>query len=254
MKDFFGEYGHQLQVQNSDDLKIKLSAIDCTVPFKGRKTEDRERYCLKVYLLELNRMNLLTFPLKIIKPPKHSSPDFILKNGDGSTTGIEHTDATSENLQRATAIARQCPKETYINLSFFRHNQGKLSREQLKGGIILPREKNYNRGWEGDEDISDTVYFFKEAIFEKLKDLNKGHYLPADRYELLIYDNTQTALEKEDLKKALTILRNIMATELPKIQFSQKFDCVSIVCGNRLLHNVVTLKEAKRVGKAKPIA
>ncbi len=79
-------------------------------PAGAQRSCCRELYALTKYLNAGLKNNLLDFPFCIAKK---ECPDFIIELSDKTTIGLEHTEATTENLKQTLAKWRKQPKEAY---------------------------------------------------------------------------------------------------------------------------------------------
>ena len=126
---------------------------------KGRRNPVEERYALGLYLLARATYDLIDFP---VIADQGDRPDFLIREGDGPTIGLEVTRATTPALQRAMTESEHKNGTSVIDLS----NGG-----WLRGG----REKLW-------------ITMVQEAIERKLEKLPS--YRGASRHDLLIYDDS----------------------------------------------------------------
>jgi len=139
----------------------------------GRKHHHEERYCLALYLLALSDHEFLTYPVCVTEG---ESPDFMLTWASGQSTGLEVTRATENWLQREMT---QSEKE--------------YSRRELEAAVCGRAPEPVDiplsvYGWSRDEAETQWRALFRRALEKKVK-LFPG-FRPADRYDLLVYDDT----------------------------------------------------------------
>lgn len=213
MSRFFGEHGDRIKFYDSNDLTIKLSQLDCTVPgrTKGRTSAHRERYCLKLYLLHQAKLRLLKFPLRVTKT---EAPDFIISNAQNLRTGLEITEAGTEEYQRAMTELEKSPVGTVL--------------ESGTNKLVKKGERLIGEGWNGDSVEREWVPVIIRAIVNKFSSLNKQHFQLAEINELLIYDNSHLAVML-DFNKALSFLRANILEVVTDVNFKKKFHIISII-------------------------
>lgn len=219
---FFEPYGNEIEFQNESELLSKLSNIDCSVPARtqGRKSGHRERYCLKIYLIQLSQGKFLKFPLRIIK---EEAPDFFISGYDGTTTALEVTDASTEDYQQAMAELAKSPIGTLL--------------ESDTNKLVKPGEKLIGNGWKGNSVEIEWVDIILGAIREKTKSLNKPHFKTASRYELLIYDNSHVSIMLH-VKDALPLLKKAIHEEPNLKHLKRNFNVISVIHSNQLLYDI----------------
>lgn len=219
---FFGQYGEEIEFQNDSELLEKLSSVDCFVPGRteGRKSSHRERYCLKVYLMHLFQNKLLKFPLRIMKK---EAPDFLVLCRDG-ITALEVTEAGAEAYQQAMTELEKSPPETMLESSTHK--------------LVKPGEKLIGPGWNGNSVEIEWVAVILNSIITKTESLNQPHFKTADRYELLIYDNSDVSVILH-VKDALPLLKKAIYEKLNAERFERTFRCISIIHSGHLLYDIV---------------
>jgi uncharacterized protein len=166
----FGRFGNRLEAGSYDDLVARLAAVDRPVPGRteGRRQNDRERYCIVAYLLHLAEADLLEYPLLV---EKEQAPDFVVTFAGGRTRGIEVTEASTPEHQRAATQLERSPPGTL------------LEDEELR----LPGEPLRGPGWIGDEPERQWSSLVLEAVRRKTTGYDYGAH---DELELLVYDLT----------------------------------------------------------------
>ena len=221
---FFGQYGNKIYFQNDSELLEKLSSIDCSVPgrTKGRKSNHRERYCLKIYLMQLFQNKLLKFPLKI---KKEEAPDFLVLCFD-EIIALEVTDAAAEDYQRAMTELEKSPPGTMLEKGIHK--------------LVKPGEELTGPGWNGNSVEIEWVSVILNSIINKTESLNQPHFKPADRYELLIYDNSDVSAMLH-VKDALPMLKNAIHEKFNAKHSEKTFHSISVIHSNQLLYDVVAL-------------
>jgi hypothetical protein len=187
MKEVFTDKGDELSFASAGDLIRQLGEIDSSVPRRteGRKPHHRERYCIVRYLTALARAAILKFPLKVTK---WDPPDFLLEQPDGTVTGLEITEAGTEQVQRA-----------------------------------------------GNEPEQELTRLILTALADKTEKLNRGHYTQADRYELLIYDNSH--LPMIDLDVLIPILKPALTEWFHQNPAERAFGSISLLRDSGLLYD-----------------
>jgi hypothetical protein len=214
----FTNSGDELSFASAGDLIRKLGKIDSSVPRRteGRRSHHRERYCIVRYLTPLAQASLLRFPLQAVKG---ESPDFLLRLPDATVTGVEITEVGSEKVQRATTRLERSPPGSFME----------------GGEIRLPGEMLRGRGWVGNEPEQELTRLIVEAVAGKKEALNRGHYAAADRYELLIYDNSHLPMIDVDVLGPL--LKSALADWLRQNQTERAFASVSLLRDSGLLYD-----------------
>ena len=225
---FFGDHGDELTFESESDFIKKLSYINDSVPRRteGRISKHRERYCLKIYLKSLYKEKLLRFPMGI---KKGESPDFLIITNN-ETIALEVTEATTENFQIALTESEKRPakEETMIEILPLFNKDKKVQQEEIKKALRKKEEKLTGKGWDGDSPEKEWVTIILEAVIKKNKKLNELHFKnDADKYELIIYDNSHVRLLIH-LDKALSLLtKNFQQADLEKI-----FDVIWLITKN----------------------
>ncbi len=231
---FFEQYGDKIEFQNDSDIHEKLLNIDCSVPKRtqGRTSNHREIHCIKIYLMQLSTNKLLRFPLRI---EKEEAPDFfILSNGE--TTTLEVTEASTEDYQRAMTGLERNPDGTLLEALPIFDPGINPPKGEYKKALRTRGEKLIGEGWVGDSVGKVWINIILNAIDKKINSLNEPHFKTADRYELLIYDNSHVA-EMVNIKDALPLLKNAVFEKLdPKSK--RNFHSISVIHGNKLLYDI----------------
>lgn len=217
-KEVFTDKGDELSFTSAGNLNRQLSAIDFSVPRRteGRRSHHRERHCIVRYLTTLARSSLLEFPL-VVK--KWESPDFLLHLPDGTVTGIEITEAGTEHVQRTATLLEKSPPGSFME----------------GGEIRLPGEGLRGRGYVGNEPELELARLILESVAGKTEALNRGHYTAADKYELLIYDNSHLPLI--DLGVVAPLLKSALTGWLRQSQTERAFASISVLRDSELLYD-----------------
>lgn len=218
---FFGQYGDEIAFQNDAELLEKLSGIDCSVPGRteGRKSSHRERHCLKIYLMYLLQNKLLKFPLKI---KKEEGPDFLVLYHD-EIIALEVTDAGTKGYQRAMTELQKSPPGTIL--------------ESGTHKLVKPGGKLSGPGWSGNSVEIEWASVILESIINKTESLNQPHFKIANRYELLIYDNSDVSAMLH-VKDALPLLKNTIHEKFNVERFERTFSCISVIHHDLLLYDI----------------
>ena len=223
---FFGQYGNEIEFHNHPELLRKLSDIDCSVPGRtqGRTSDHRERYPLKIYLMRLSQSGLLKFPLRI---EKEEAPDFLVSCG-GTMMALEVTEAATESYQRAMTELEKSPGTMLKSLHSFNLGESSLRK---------PGEELTEKWWIGDSVEREWVNIILNAIGKKTEKLNQPHFKIADRYELLLYDNSHVAcmLHTEDV---LPLLKKAICEKVGSKSSKRNFHSISVIHSEQLLYDI----------------
>lgn len=196
---------------NVADLTRQLVFLNVPVPPRHRRSRNdqdaKEWYVLRRYLLPLAHADALGFPLEVVKA---ESPDFLLHDGHGRTTGVEVTEATTAAFQR------------------------ELTQSEGRGGVSPHDEA----GWVGDEVEAGLAGLVAAVVEKKLARMAGNHWRPADRQELLVYDNSPyLGAHVESLRTHLrATLAGVSALHGPS-GAAGPVASVSLVTGNTLLYD-----------------
>lgn len=206
---FFEKWMDEIEISNRNDLRYKFSQIDCSVPTRknGRRTYHRERESLKIYMDNLADMNKLQYPFKIVK---QETPDFIITRESKSTIGLEHTEATTKQIQ-----------QIFVDV------------ENSQNGILDVSSGLPTFG-DGKERKSAEIIIF--AIANKIEKLNKPNYKLCQRNELLVYtDICPKGNEDIALKFLIPKYKDMKFHK----RYNILFDSISIIFKQTLCHNVL---------------
>jgi hypothetical protein len=141
-----------------------------------------------------------------LRVKKWESPDFLLHLPDGTVTGIEITEA----------------------------------------GTHLPGEEPRGRGYFGNEPEQELIRLILGALAKKTDTLKRGHYEPADRYELLIYDNS--GLPMIDLGALAPSLKAALTDWLRQNPAERAFASISILRDSELLYDCAGASTVFEIG------
>jgi hypothetical protein len=174
MRGFFDHFGDVLASASLEDLERQLAQIDDTVPgrLEGRRSEHRERYCAVRLLRGLARAGRLSFPLEVTKGER---PDLVLASAESGSIGIEISTMTTQRHERATT-------------EMVKRGEGWALEDE--GKLVGPGEPLRGRGFAGDEPEQSLAQLFADALIRKTTSINQAGYRSADRYWLLLYDNS----------------------------------------------------------------
>ena len=209
--------GDEIIFKHVSELRATLRKIDSRLPrrTKGRRSHHRERYSIVRYLNALAETSHLSFPLRVVKS---ESPDFLLYL-PSELVGVEVTEVGTEKHQQAmTQLERSAPGTVLEGESDLRG-----PGESLRG---LPSI--------GDEPERQVARLIVEAQEAKTKKLNEAHFRTADRYELLIYENTQFIPDLEDLAP---IVREALTSWRSETPAAKHFTKTSILLSATLLYD-----------------
>lgn len=111
-----------------------------------------------------------------------------------------------------------------------------------------PGEELRGRGYVGDEVERELAGLILRAIEDKSAKLNQPHFAPADRYDLLIYDNSHLAVmaEFEDLAP---MLREQLLEKAPIGPGPRYFSEVSILSDSYLHYDAAARSSLLPVAK-----
>ena len=83
---------------------------------------------------------------------------------------------------------------------------------------------------EGNEVVRGWSYLIAKAVSDKTEGLNKGHYAPADAYDLLIYSSTPSSPSWDvHLHVALSMVKLRINSLYQKADYANKFRCISVI-------------------------
>ncbi|PHS76966.1 MAG: hypothetical protein COB59_09970 [Rhodospirillaceae bacterium] len=176
----------------------------------GRQATHRERFCLR-YFLKVN-LEKFVFPIEITKSER---PDFLIRDGEGVTLGVEHTDAGPEAYQRWLSLS-----EENNDLAFYPNRHGKAT-DPGRGGGQMYREAR--------ADIMGSW-------IRKTNSINKQGYQKASSYILISHLRSSAPLFLEsDFNEVMSALPDYKClssytrfnTEHPK-----SFDKVLVILGD----------------------
>jgi len=119
-----------------------------------------------------------------------AAPDFRLTLADGTTVGIEVTEATTSQLHQRLAANEQ---------------RWMCSDQEAVAKGLDPTSP----GWSGDSHVREWAALVFEFISRKTQQLSKGHFQVAAHQDLVVYADTPAPLI--DLNAALAALLDLMA-------------------------------------------
>ncbi|MBL7075409.1 hypothetical protein ISS37_09260 [candidate division KSB1 bacterium] len=175
------------------------------------------------------------FPLKI---RKHEAPDFLILSSDGKMMGLEVTEASTEDHQRVMTELEKSPQGTMLmTLDLFNLEKSPLPKGEYKKALWKPGEKSIGKVWGNSEVKRVWIDIILSTIIEKTKSLNKLNFKTADRYELLVYDNSHVA-EMLNSRYALPLLRKAIGEKLNLASYDRNFHSISVIHIEGLLYDV----------------
>lgn len=169
--------------------------------------------------MHLFRNRLLKFPLKI---RKEEAPDFLILCRD-ETTALEATDASTEEYQQAMTELAKSPAGTLL--------------ESGTSKLVKPGERLIGPGWKGNSVEIEWGDIIVKSIIDKSISLNQPHFKTANRYELLIYDNSHLSVMLH-VKDAVSLLKKAVYEKLNVKYFEKNFNSISIIHNNLLLYDI----------------
>lgn len=189
---------------DDSDMLSQFRSIDTSVPPRTERRPHRsiEWYCLRRYLLPLAHCGVFVYPLEVVE---NESPDFDLID-PRTTVGLEITQITTEDYQRFMT---------------------RIQRSQQKIAM-------YNtRGYVGDSSERDWCELTVDSLARKSHKL--ADYRAADRYELLLYDNSEFPV---DLHRAIGYLRSRLPAVKGSLAGSRSFQVVSVFRSTNLVYDI----------------
>jgi tetratricopeptide (TPR) repeat protein len=205
----FGGFGNEITFEDFRDLYHKVHSIvpELQLEVLERETSHRESYTVLHYVL--HECSALRLPLPLTLIYNHpGSPDFRLL-ADGKELGIEITEATTGERQKAL---KEMAKE---------RERGPVERIEpsinsgLVGSQIEEAEKEAREKW---------TQIVAERINDKILKAAKYDYKHPLR--LIVYSNT--GYDFEDTEEAIKLLKQRLTTTAP-------FENVSILLGGKYL-------------------
>jgi len=172
-----------------------------------------------------------------IEIQKSESPDFIIKNKTEST-GIEVCSGSPQNMHYVSAICKEFPKNSIIELDPILFNKKNLTRDEVKNFIKVPNEKLSGYGWSGysiEHSWSRNICNIIEQKTEKLNNCFTIH----NKNILLINGDFLIIREKD-------IANDYLSKEIEKSNLKDNYDIVFDVIyiiskvRNALLHKIST--------------
>lgn len=217
---FFEEKGSEILSRDTTELLRNLRQIDTTVPERtqGRRSHHRERYCIARYLGALATASRLTYPLRVVK---WESPDFFLYFSN-LTVGLEVTDAGTEKSQQAATQLERSRFGTVL---------------EMEASLRQPGEPLQGPGYVNDEPKLELSRLILDRVKEKTTTLNEPHFKPADRYDLLVYDNTGLLGILAKLDDLAPVVKNCLMSWQAHSRTKRKFSTVSVLRDSGLLHD-----------------
>jgi hypothetical protein len=172
-------------IASSSDLRAILAATDISVSARtqGRTTAETEQWTICRLLATLNQQGRLRFPLKLIHGDR---PDFELVQ-NRSSTGIEITEAISQDYAACLALAERTRPGITIDMSLFRPDSPRKTVEELKN--IVAASRLTGPGWAGRSAETDWATFIEQDISIKQMKLAKAGFRNFQTNWLAIYDN-----------------------------------------------------------------
>lgn len=213
---------HLDAVACSTDLSALLAGTDISVAGRteGRATEDTERWTICRLLATLNQEGGLRFPLKLTHRDR---PDFELVQG-GSSTGIEITEAITQDYSSCLALAERIKPDAVIDMSLFHPDSPRKTTQELRE--IIASSSLTGSGWAGSFAEEDWASFIGDVISGKQTKLEKVGYRKFPVNWLAIYDNLP--LPNVNLADAVALLAPKIA---PLWSRKLSFDAVFIERG-----------------------
>jgi len=211
--------GSELSFSDRENLLHILGDVDVSVPGRkeGRRSHQRERYCIVHYLQTLADESLLEFPLKIVRS---ESPDFFLNFTDCSVA-VEIREVGTERSQEATTLLERSPVGTFL--------EGEAS-------LVRPGEALRHPGYKNNESETELAGLILDALDDKAETINGAHFQAADFYDLLLYDNSHLVLVT-DFKALRPILDASIGTWQSRYELPRRIRQISVLRDSELLYD-----------------
>jgi hypothetical protein len=213
---------HISTTASAAQLLALLERIDISVParIEGRTTDHTETWTICHLLSSLANARALAFPVSL---QHRDRPDFCLSESVG-TTGIEVTEAISEQYAAYSALAEREFPDVFLEPAHFRWNAKHLSLDEMRE--LLRQDQLTAEPWVGDRPEQEWALFMQSVIEAKLAKMKKPGFALFPRNVLAIYDNLP--LPNVYLAKALTFLTPLLASEWSR---NPSFDTIYIEHG-----------------------
>lgn len=183
--------------------------------FKDFVDENLIFYTLLSYLKSRKKLKMY-FPMPAVIE-KSESPDFVIKNKSKST-GVEICSASPQNLRYASAIIKEFPKNSLIELDPNLFDKKNLDRDEVKKFIKRPKENLTGYGWNGYHMEHSWAQNIIKLIKHKTMKLNKN-YTIYDKNFLLVDGDFLILREHE-------IANDYLKDYFKKIDLTNDFDIV----------------------------
>ena len=158
-------------LRSADTLADDLGSLGAWVgPRAGpskRTHGDKEDYVLRRLLVAWKEVGQLRFPLDVrAQRDQQGAPDFLLSSSNGTTLGVEVTEAGAQDYQAWLT---------------------RTARRPARGAGAFKED-----GYVGDEPERKAACDILNAIKRKVANYDSGKYRTADGCDLLVYDNSET--------------------------------------------------------------
>lgn len=184
---------------------------------------------MQFYLDALANNHKILFPITVRKT---EAPDFIILRSSNRSFGLEHTNAGPQEWHRQMSRLSNAPNGSLLEC---------LPEENLEQALREPGENLTGDGWCGLGAAIEWGKSMVRAIIKKTKDLNEKNYKDAEKYELLIYDNSQVSefvRDDMDAKNISYMIGLALALDENTKLTERTFDCISIICGKTLYYDI----------------
>lgn len=208
--------------KNSEQLVAALERLDISVPgrISGRTTEHTERWIMARLLATLVPEGCLEFPISVTHRDR---PDFLLQSPNAQT-GVEASEAISEQYAAYCALAEREFPEVFLEPAHFRWGQPDMSAEEMRE--LLRQSQLSTDGWSGRSAEREWALFLKSVIDAKLRKLANPGFCKFRRNWLAIYDNLP--MPNINLERAISMLKPLLKCIWSK---NPNFDAVFIEHG-----------------------
>jgi hypothetical protein len=220
----------ELQTMTDAEDLVRRSTVPSRkeVGAAARRTHHREDWCISRFVLRQLQAGVYAFPITIERPAQ-DPPDFLVTIAGGLPVAVEVRDAGEETLQKASTDLSRAPKGTWLE----------------EGKLVAPGGKLTGRGTTANEPEQKWARDVAAAIVDKTAGLPRQP--PADRYELLLYDQTHTMADPLEGAKLVTPV-----PPAPMPTGARAFDRVSVLSDGDLLLDVYGDRRLLQRNKAEP--
>lgn len=192
-------------VEDWPNLRLALCKLNISVPLRteGRTTSHTERWVMCRLLSTLGKHSLLAYPLTLIHQDR---PDFILRESSGST-GIEVTEAVSEQYAKFCALAERGFSDNVLDSGHFRWGLQIKNTKEMQG--ILRQNSLSSTPWFGESPEREWALCIENTVRKKLEKLANSDFEKFPKNGLAIYNNLH--MPNVNVFQSVDILRGLIA-------------------------------------------